>query len=139
MPPRPSGSMISYEPKRLPLVTVTARLQGYQDVGDYSEPTSVVSFGPMQSGCTRWVRVSIGACIAASIVAAIATASCGSPAADRGGSVPASTPSVRALTAGDTAPEFSLQGSDGRQYSLSSYRGKQAVVLAWFAKAFTEG
>jgi len=40
---------------------------------------------------------------------------------------------------GDRAPEFFLRGSDGRMYRLSDYRGKQAVVLAWFAKAFTSG
>jgi peroxiredoxin Q/BCP len=37
------------------------------------------------------------------------------------------------------APDFSLPGSDGKQYNLASYRGRQAVVLAWFSKAFTEG
>jgi peroxiredoxin Q/BCP len=40
---------------------------------------------------------------------------------------------------GDPAPEFSLPGSDGQTHSLSDYRGKQAVVLAWFPKAFTGG
>jgi thioredoxin-dependent peroxiredoxin len=40
---------------------------------------------------------------------------------------------------GDIAPDFSLVGSDGRTYRLSEFRGKQAVVLAWFAKAFTAG
>ena len=40
---------------------------------------------------------------------------------------------------GDKAPEFYLRGSDGKMYRLSDYRGKQAVVLAWFAKAFTSG
>ena len=44
-----------------------------------------------------------------------------------------------ALKVGDQAPPFSLVGSDGRTYRLSDYRGKQAVVLAWFAKAFTSG
>jgi peroxiredoxin Q/BCP len=43
------------------------------------------------------------------------------------------------LKAGDPAPPFSLPGSDGRTYQLSDYRGKQVVVLAWFAKAFTSG
>jgi len=47
--------------------------------------------------------------------------------------------SPRLLSVGDLAPEFSLAGSDGKQYSLASYRGRQAVVLVWFAKAFTEG
>jgi thioredoxin-dependent peroxiredoxin len=43
------------------------------------------------------------------------------------------------LSVGDLAPEFSLPGSDGKQYSLASYRGRQAVVLAWFTHAFSEG
>jgi peroxiredoxin Q/BCP len=43
------------------------------------------------------------------------------------------------LKAGDPAPDFSLKGSDGRTYKLSSFKGKQAVVLAWFPKAFTGG
>ena len=52
--------------------------------------------------------------------------------------------SINHLTANDTkdknmAPNFTLPGSDGKTYTLSSYRGKQAVVLAWFPKAFTPG
>ena len=43
------------------------------------------------------------------------------------------------LKAGDTAPDFKLQGSDGKTYSLSEFKGKQAVVIAWFPKAFTGG
>ena len=43
------------------------------------------------------------------------------------------------LKAGDAAPEFSLAGSDGKTHKLSDYKGKQAVVLAWFPKAFTGG
>jgi peroxiredoxin Q/BCP len=41
------------------------------------------------------------------------------------------------LQAGDQAPDFSLPGSDGRTYKLSDFKGKQAVVLAWFPRAFT--
>jgi len=43
------------------------------------------------------------------------------------------------LAAGDRAPEFSLPGSDGKTHKLSEHRGRQAVVLAWFPKAFTGG
>jgi hypothetical protein len=50
-----------------------------------------------------------------------------------------STIAPRSLSVGDLAPEFALFGSDGKQYSLASYRGRQAVILAWFSKAFTEG
>jgi peroxiredoxin Q/BCP len=43
------------------------------------------------------------------------------------------------LKPGDTAPDFKLQASDGKTYSLSDFKGKKAVVLAWFPKAFTPG
>src|SRR5829696_7966633 len=43
------------------------------------------------------------------------------------------------LKVGDTAPDFSLQASDGKTYRLSDFKGKKAVVLAWFPKAFTQG
>jgi peroxiredoxin Q/BCP len=40
---------------------------------------------------------------------------------------------------GMPAPDFALQGSDGKEYRLADFRGKQAVVLAWFPRAFTSG
>jgi peroxiredoxin Q/BCP len=43
------------------------------------------------------------------------------------------------LDVGDPAPPFSLPGSDGKTYTLSDFQGRQAVVLAWFPKAFTGG
>ncbi len=50
----------------------------------------------------------------------------------------AQAPSVE-LKVGDKAPNFKLQGSDGKTYSLSDFAGKKAVVLAWFPAAFTKG
>jgi peroxiredoxin Q/BCP len=43
------------------------------------------------------------------------------------------------LKVGDMAPDFTLQGTDGKTHKLSDYRGKQAVVVAWFPRAFTQG
>ncbi len=43
------------------------------------------------------------------------------------------------LKVGDKAPPFKLQGSDGKTYSLEDFKGKSAVVIAWFPKAFTGG
>ncbi|MFM7120110.1 MAG: redoxin domain-containing protein, partial [Gammaproteobacteria bacterium] len=45
----------------------------------------------------------------------------------------------RALEVGDPAPAFELAASDGKTYRLSDYVGKQAVVLAWYPRAFTSG
>jgi peroxiredoxin Q/BCP len=39
---------------------------------------------------------------------------------------------------GDPAPDFTLPGTDGEQYTLSQLRGKH-VVIAFFPKAFTTG
>ncbi|HEY3967899.1 MAG TPA: peroxiredoxin [Planctomycetaceae bacterium] len=43
------------------------------------------------------------------------------------------------LKEGDKAPSFDLKGSDGKEYTLRQFAGKQAVVIAWFPKAFTGG
>ena len=40
---------------------------------------------------------------------------------------------------GDMAPDFTLQASDGKTYTLADFRGEQAVVIAWYPKAFTRG
>jgi peroxiredoxin Q/BCP len=44
-----------------------------------------------------------------------------------------------ALKVGDMAPAFSAPGTDGKTHTLAESVGKQAVVLAWFPKAFTAG
>jgi thioredoxin-dependent peroxiredoxin len=43
------------------------------------------------------------------------------------------------LKVGDAAPNFTLPASDGKTYTLADFKGKQAVVVAWFPKAFTQG
>ena len=43
------------------------------------------------------------------------------------------------LKVGDKAPDFTLSASDGKTYKLADFKGKKAVVLAWFPKAFTAG
>lgn len=40
---------------------------------------------------------------------------------------------------GDPAPDFELAASDGKTYRLADFVGRQAVVLAWFPKAYTSG
>jgi len=65
----------------------------------------------------------------------LAVAACGLLA----GFAAAQNPPASELKVGDPAPDFTLQATDGKTYSLSKdLRGKW-VVLAWFPKAFTAG
>lgn len=43
------------------------------------------------------------------------------------------------LKVGDPAPDFTLQATDGKTYSLSKDLKGRWVALAWFPKAFTAG
>jgi len=43
------------------------------------------------------------------------------------------------LNVGDKAPDFKLVGTDGHTYTLSHYKGKSWVVIAWYPKALTGG
>ncbi len=43
------------------------------------------------------------------------------------------------LKVGDTAPDFTLPASTGGNVSLSQFRGKKTVVLAFFPAAFSGG
>ena len=67
---------------------------------------------------------------------------CGLAAAASGmqGGPPAQPPPPMepTLKVGQIAPDFALQGSDGKVHRLSDYKGR-TVVLAWFPKAFTGG
>ena len=43
------------------------------------------------------------------------------------------------LKVGDTAPDFTLPATTGGPVTLSQFRGKNVVVLAFFPAAFTGG
>jgi peroxiredoxin Q/BCP len=47
--------------------------------------------------------------------------------------------SAAEVKVGDDAPDFSMVGSDGKTYKLADFKGKQAVVVAWYPRAFTGG
>jgi len=51
----------------------------------------------------------------------------------------ASAAQAAELNVGDKAPDFKLAASDGKTYSLADFKGKKAVVVAWFPRAFTQG
>lgn len=56
------------------------------------------------------------------------------------GALGAAGPAAAApLAVGDVAPDFTLPASSGGTVSLSQFRGKKNVVLAFFPKAFTGG
>ena len=48
-------------------------------------------------------------------------------------------PPKTSLKVGDTAPDFTLPSTTGKPVTLSEFRGKSAVVLAFFPAAFTGG
>jgi len=52
---------------------------------------------------------------------------------------PGFNPPKTTLKVGDTAPDFTLPDTDGKQVKLSDFRGKKTVVLAFFVAAFTGG
>jgi cytochrome oxidase Cu insertion factor (SCO1/SenC/PrrC family) len=60
----------------------------------------------------------------------------GSLAAQQG--APTAPPKTN-LKVGDMAPDFTLPSTAGKPVTLSDFRGKSAVVLAFFPAAFTGG
>ncbi len=40
---------------------------------------------------------------------------------------------------GSKVPEFEMKGSDGKTYAAKDFVGKEAVIIAWFPRAFTGG
>ncbi len=49
------------------------------------------------------------------------------------------TPPKTTLKVGDMAPDFTLTATTGQKVHLADFRGKNAVVLAFFPAAFTGG
>ncbi|MBF8269553.1 MAG: Alkyl hydroperoxide reductase/Thiol specific antioxidant/Mal allergen [Gammaproteobacteria bacterium] len=47
--------------------------------------------------------------------------------------------SAAAVDVGDAMLDFSLPASDGKTYTLSQFKGKQPVVIAFFPMAGTPG
>lgn len=83
------------------------------------------------------VRKSLTIVAAAAMIGAAGVAAL-SPAMAAPAAAPAAAAPVE-LKVGDAAPDFTLPASDGKTYKLSDFKGKQAVVIAWFPKAFTGG
>jgi peroxiredoxin Q/BCP len=48
-------------------------------------------------------------------------------------------PPKTTLKVGDMAPDFTLPSTSGKPVTLSDFKGKSAVVLAFFPAAFTGG
>ena len=51
----------------------------------------------------------------------------------------AAPPAVTRPDAGQPAPAFAIQATDGHTIKLSDFKGKRTVVLAFFPKVFTGG
>jgi peroxiredoxin len=43
------------------------------------------------------------------------------------------------LKVGDTAPDFSLRDTEGKEVKLNDFKGKKNIVLAFYVLAFTGG
>jgi cytochrome oxidase Cu insertion factor (SCO1/SenC/PrrC family) len=55
-------------------------------------------------------------------------------------SQPARPPAPKThLKVGDAAPDFTLPATDNKTYTLSEFKGKKNVVLAFYVLAFTGG
>jgi peroxiredoxin len=51
----------------------------------------------------------------------------------------AQAPPSSTLKVGDMAPDFTLPSTQGKPVTLSDFKGKKNVVLAFFPAAFTGG
>lgn len=68
-------------------------------------------------------------------LAPLALMACGMLAGPAAGQSPA----PGELKVGDPAPDFTLEATDGKTYTLSKDLRGRWVVLGWFPKAFTAG
>jgi hypothetical protein len=78
-----------------------------------------------------WSWKTVGLCLLAAAIAPYASAQTNKP-----------EPAPMKLKVGDVAPDFKLQYFDGsnlKDVSLSQYRGKSNVVVAFYIFAFTGG
>lgn len=48
-------------------------------------------------------------------------------------------PPTPAVKVGDVAPDFKLRDQNGKDVTLSEFRGKKKVILAFYVFAFTGG
>jgi len=53
--------------------------------------------------------------------------------------LPGASQETKVLNVGDPAPDFKLMGTDGKTYTLDQFKGKSAVVIAWYPRALTGG
>ena len=73
------------------------------------------------------------------ILAISIAAFCGVAVFAQGGGTAAPAPPPMKFKVGDTAPDFTLTDTAGKEVKLSDFRGKKNVVLAFYVLAFTGG
>jgi AhpC/TSA family protein len=72
------------------------------------------------------------------LLAALAFA-CAAPAAQTEKTMSSPATDTARPAPGQPAPDFSAASTSGGKLGLSTYKGKQTLVLAFFPKAFTGG
>jgi hypothetical protein len=88
----------------------------------------------------RNVVVALAALTALSVTACTPKETSAVPSAKPEATAPAAAkPAAKVLAKGDVAPPFKMMGSDGKEHTLAEHLGNEAVVVAWFPKAFTGG